>query len=306
MADGLEIEKRSVCVGPYTLDVPVGWTRQQKSLDAGGDATFYFGRDENFVKIDAVVVDDRERSAFEAGVLQREGELKAREHFAHDGSMFVSRETVGDGMALIQSYASVDTTDAIRMEVHGALPTSSVVLSQTAYAPDARDAVRARLLAALASVREIDPGTAPASVFCIGRVAFDLASDYEEAEIGYAGRTLDASAALRMDINTFAEAAEEPSLLVRGEANLEGLGVRPQRLRAGARPLAGDDGEEWLGAFVEDGTRIQAFYAETTTKTPTSVHPKLLVSLSVGESGAMDDGTAVALWDQILPTLRKR
>ncbi len=306
MADGLDVEMRSVCVGPYAMDLPSGWTRQPKEIDSGGDATFYFGRDENFVKIEAVVLDMKHPDDFDAAVLRREAQLRDREHFATGGSMLVSREKVGDGIELLQSYASVDIDDAIRMEVHGAMRTSHVVLAQTSFDAQTRDVVRARLLSALAEVRETETAPAPDAGFCVGNVAFGFASDYEEAGIAYSGRTHGASAGLMLDINTFAEAAEEPSLIARGEANLAGLGVSPQKLRAGARRLAGDDGEEWLGAFVEDGTRIQAFYAETTTKTPTSVHPKLLVSLSVGESGAMDDGTAVALWDQILPTLRKR
>lgn len=305
MADGLDVEMRSVCVGLYAVDVPAGWTRQSREIESGGDVTFYFGRDEHFVKVDAVVLDMKDRGGFDAAILQRAEHLRDREHFASGGSMLVSREKIGEGIELLQSYASVDTTDAVRMEVHGALQTSRVVLSQTSYELQTRDAVRARLLAALSEVRETATDPAPGR-FCVGNVAFGFASDYQEAEVTYAGRVRDASASLRMDMNTFAEAADEPSLIARGEANLAGLGVRPEKLRDGPRRLGGDDGEEWLGAFVEDGRRIQAFYAETTTKAPTSAHPKLLVNISIGESGALDDGAAIALWDQVLSTLRKR
>lgn len=91
-----------------------------------------------------------------------------------------------------------------------------------------------------------------------------------------------------------------------------GLGVSPQKLRAGKRTLAGDAGEEWLGAFVENDRRLHGFYAETRTSKPSRQVPKLLVSLSTGneEDSAsranMDDVFAIALWERVLNSIRKR
>lgn len=303
-----DIRMQSICVGRYTIDIPAQLRRLQKPMDSGGDATFYFGHDENFTKIDATVINIDGEDAFEAAVLAREAELKQMQNFATDGSMFVSRQGISPAVELISSYASADSTEAIRLELHALTANAHVVLAETSYSTDTQAGIQSKLVSRLSAVRVSDQsGTA----FCIGDAAFDLGSDYEEAEITYAGSLEGVPVKLQFDINTFEQARDQPALVERGEANLEGLGIRPEKLRAGPRPLAGDAGDEWLGAFTANGQRMHGFYAETRTRTPNRNSPKILVSLSTGDEEAasgtteMRDEVAIELWDRILASLRK-
>lgn len=312
MAGSPDMETRSVCVGRYVLDIPVQWSRQLNGVGAGGDATFYFGHDEDFTKVDAAVVGSRDREAFKAAVVARQSELMQKESFATDGPVFVSHETLDSGTELISFYASPDSTDAIRLEVHGLLEDSHIVLAETAYSADTRADVQSRLDAMLSAVRSAGGTTNEDAGFCIGNVVFDLGNDYEEAGFAYTGSLDGVPVTLQIDINTFEQAADEPALVERGEANLKGFGIRPEKLRAGHRLVAGDAGDEWLGAFVEEGSRLHGFYAETRTRKPTRESPKTLISLSTGDEDAaasqvgMKDAVAVALWDRVVASLRKR
>ena len=296
------------------MDIPAQWKRQQKGIERGGDATFYFGHDEDFTKVDVSVADDGKDGEFESSVLAREAWLRKKENFSTDGPMLLSREDIRPGVVLLSSYASVDSTDAIRLEVHALLDASRVVLGETAYSVDARAGIQARLVSMLSSIRgsgKNDAADSPKG-FCIGGAIFDPGSDYEESGITYAGRLGGVPVRLQVDVNTFEQASDEPGLIERGEKNLEGFGVRPKKLRSGSRQLAGDAGEEWLGAFVEDGQRLHGFYAETNVRKPTPEKPKLLLSLLAGDEdsnstiGGADDDSAIALWDQILTSIRKR
>src|SRR5690606_31100180 len=172
----------------------------------------------------------------------------------------------------------------------------------------------ARLVSMLSSIRGSGENevTDDPKGFCVGGAIFDPGSDYEEAGITYAGRLDGVPVKLQVDINTFEQASDEPGLIERGEKNLEGFGVRPKKMRSGSQQLAGDPGEEWLGAFVEDGRRLHGFYAETSVRKPTREAPKLLLSFLTGDedrgpaAGGVDDDSAIALWDKILASLRKQ
>lgn len=309
MATEQDFEMQSICVGRYVIDIPTQLRRQKRPVDGGGDATFYFGHDENFTKIDAAALDAGGRESFESAIPAREAQLREKENFSTNGPMFVAREQISSGVELISSYASVDLTEALRLEVHTLVQDDHIVLAQTAYSADKAPAIHSGLLAMLPSVRAL---AAEAPGFCIGGAVFDLGQDYEEAEISYAGSVDGVPVRLQFDINTFPRAADEPSLVERGEANLAGLGIRPSKLRAGPRTLAGDAGEEWLGAFSADGRRLHGFYAETNTRTPSRTTPNLLVSFYTGDEEAaaspeeMKDEAAVALWEEMLASLRKR
>ncbi|PJJ98623.1 hypothetical protein CO641_08455 [Lysobacteraceae bacterium NML91-0213] len=310
MTNEPDIRMRTICVGRYTIDIPAQLRRLQKPVDSGGDATFYFGHDENFTKVDATVIDIDigGDDAFEPAVLAREAELRQSQNFATDRSMFVSRQEIGPAVELISSYASADSTEAIRLELHALTGNAHVVLAETSYSTDTLAGIQSKLISRLSAIRGSDQtGTA----FCIGDAAFDLGGDYEEAGITYAGSLEGVPVKLQFDINTFEQAQDQPGLVERGEANLEGLGIRPEKLRAGPRPLAGDVGNEWLGAFTVNGQRMHGFYAETRTRNPNRNSPKILVSLSTGDEEAatgtpeMQDAVAIALWDRILASLRK-
>lgn len=310
MAAELDIETRVVCAGRYVLDVPTRLKRQQKDIDSGGDATFYFGHDENFTKIDATVIEIRDKEAFEDAVLAREAELGQKQNFSTDGPMLVSRESVRPEVELISSYANRDTTEAIRLEVHALLAGSHIVLGQTAYSADAKAGIQSRLVSALSSLRDAGDLGSDAPGFCVGGILFDLGNDYEEAEVAYAGSIDGIPVKLQIDINTFEQAPDEPALIARGESNLQGLGILPKKLRSGSRALAGDTADEWLGAFVDNGQRLHGFYAETRTQKPTRQSPKVLVSLSTGDEEAapapagMGDGLAIEIWDRVLASIR--
>jgi len=312
MASELDMEMRSICVGRYLMDIPVNLKRQQRGIDSGGDATFYFGRNEDFTKIDVTVGGAQGRDAFESAVLVREGELRQRQHFSTNGPMLLSREGLSSGAEFLSFYASRDSTEAIRLEVHGLLNEAHVVLAETAYSAETRASIQSRLIAMLSSLRSLKVAGRGGRGFCVGDVIFDLESDYEEAEFAYAGSLDGVPTRLQIDINTFEQAPDEPALIERGESNLEGLGIRSERLKAGSRLLAGEAGDEWLGAFVENDQRLHGFYAETRTRKPTRESPKVLVSLSTGEEDAgptgrsMDDDLAVALWESVLKSMRKR
>lgn len=71
-------------------------------------------------------------------------------------------------------------------------------------------------------------------------------------------------------------------------------------------------GEEWLGTFVEDGPRLHGFFAENNVQRPVPTSPHILVSLTTGrqeDAGGgpqLDDTTAIALWDRIVTSIRRR
>ena len=304
---------QSVCIGRYVMELPVRWKRQQAGVDSGGDATFYFGHDENFTKIDASVEDGVAEKDFESAVNARESLLREKENFSIDASMFLSREEIGPKVALLSSYASVDSTDAIRLEVHAMVGQSHVVLGETAYSPAARPGVQTRLISMLSTAHGLDDrASEEGGGFCVGGVVFEPESDYEESGIAYAGTFAGVPVKLQVDINSFDQPSNEPGLIERGERNLDGLGVRPKKLRAGPRQLAGLGGEEWLGAFDENGQRLHGFYAETSARKPARESPSLMLSLLTGdeeggpEAKSIDDDSAIALWDQVLASIRKR
>ena len=310
MAGELDIEMRTECVGRYEIDLPVRLERQQKSVDSGGDATFYFGHDADFTKTDATVMEVGGDGVFESALLARELELKQKQNFSTDGSMFVSRQDLAPGVELISSYASPDSTGAFRLELHALVERSHVVLAETAYSTAARAAVQDRLVAMLPLLRGNSGGAAPG--FCVGGVVFDLPADYLEADFAYAGVIDRVPVKLNVDMDNFALPDDAPGLRERGEANLAGLGVSAEKLRTGSRALAGEAGDEWMGVFPDNGRRLHGFYAETRTAEPTQETPKVLVSFFTGDdesppgAAAMDDRQAVALWDRILASMRKR
>lgn len=312
MAQELDVPMHEVCLGPYLVEVPAALGRDARQLDAGGDATFYFGQDENLTKLDVTVRDVAGEEAYVAAVDQRAATLAAQEHFTASVPMLVDRQSANRHLQMLQSYASIDTTMALRIELHALRGRSHVVLAETAFSEDAIDAVKARLLAFQGSLEAQDDAGTATGGYCIGDIRVGLRGDDEEGEFVYSGQVKGVPVTLRFDINTFGQPPEEPSLIRRGEANLEGLGVKPRRLRAGRVLVAGDPGEEWLGTFVEDGRRLHGFYAENTVQRAVPTAPRVLVRLTTGREedpgGApqMDDATAVALWDRIVPTIRRQ
>ena len=227
--------------------------------------------------------------------------------------MFVSREHTEPDTELISSYASSESTDAIRLELHAWLGQAHVVLAETSYSEETRASIQSRLHAMLSAAHVMNgPEVGRAGGFCVGNVVFDVGNDYEEAEVTYAGRIDGVPIRLQFDINTFEQDPDEPDLVARGEANLKGLGVHPQKLRAGKRTLAGEAAVEWLGAFVENDRRLHGFYAETSTARPSRDAPKLLITLSTGDEEDtasrtdMEDKAAIALWELVLTSIRKR
>lgn len=312
MAQEQELRMHEVCVGPYLVDVPAALDRDPKELDAGGDATFYFGRDDSFTKLDVTVREIAGEEAYTAAIDQRAAMLAGQQHFTASVPMLVDRERLDPQLEIIHSYASIDTTTALRLELHTVLDRSHVVLAETAFSPETVQAVRARLLALRESLEVAGDAKAAAQGFCIGNIRVGLRGDNEEAELTYSGQVEGVPVVLRFDIDTFGQPPEEPSLIRRGESNLEGLGVKPRRLRAGRVRIAGDAGEEWLGTFMEEGRRLHGFYAENSVQRPLPTSPRILVTLSIGleeDAGGgpqMDDATAIALWDRIVTSIRRR
>ncbi|PJJ98619.1 hypothetical protein CO641_08435 [Lysobacteraceae bacterium NML91-0213] len=81
-AQELDVPMHEVCLGPYLVEVPAALGRDARQLDAGGDATFYFGQDENLTKLDVTVRDVAGEEAYAAAVDPGEERLGT---FVEDG-----------------------------------------------------------------------------------------------------------------------------------------------------------------------------------------------------------------------------
>ncbi|MGY0611847.1 hypothetical protein [Luteimonas sp. A501] len=97
--------------------------------------------------------------------------------------MFISQESIRPEVELISFYASTESADAIKLEVHALLGNAHVVLGETAYFTDARTSVQSRLINLLSSSRSSGSAEGGGRGFCVGSVAFDLCRDaHEEAQ----------------------------------------------------------------------------------------------------------------------------
>lgn len=305
-------ETQVVCVGRYLMDIPAGLKQQQKAIGGGGDATFYFGHDDNFTKTDVTVIESLGGRDFESAIQLRESELNSMPNFSTDGPMLISRESVVPGAELLTYYASADSTEAVRLEMHFLVAKSHVVLAETAYSVGSKDAIQAGLISMLSKAQAANTSEATVNGgFCVRDVVFNFHNDYEEAEFRFGGNIAGTKVNIQVDLNTFKQAPDEPPLVERGEANLAGFGIRPEKLRAGPRQIASEPGDEWLGAFVEGGHRLHGFYAETRARNPTLQSPKVHLSLLSGEDGksasqpSIEDVIAVSLWDRMLASIRR-
>lgn len=309
-------EMKTYCVGRYLIELPASFRRVHLAAGGAGDATFYFGHGADFRTVDVTVLAHPvSPESFKSAVAQRAGELAAGINYETNGTMLLGNQTLEPGQVELIYHASAEIADAQVHELHLLVDDAYVAINTTAFDAAQVQTAQRRLRDMVGRIRgAADPASAGRGV-CLGPVSVDAGSDYEEMQLGF--RAVDhayADIRLQISINTFLQADDEPSLIARGESNLAGLGVSWKTLRKGRRPLAGMDGEQWLGRFEEAGKHQHGFYAETNTRTPSARHPKLMLELLTGGENdyggpmgsSLDDEQAAALWDLLLDSLRVR
>lgn len=305
---------RTHCVGRYLIDLPENFRQEHQLSDGPGDATLYFGRDKNFKTVDVTVVAQYvSPEQFQRAVDARAALIAQGTNYESKGSMLVEQKQWTPTAVLLRYYSSPDIADSYSHEVHVLVRDVHVALRAESF-DGVMEPVESRLRDLLPKVKRIDDPARAGDGVCLGPVAVVSQHDFEETKIRFVqpgGKQ--GGIRLAVDYTTFKQPENEPSLIARGESNLQGLAVKPDVIRKGPRRLAGMAGQEWLGEFKDGAVRQLSFYAETDSRASGQPQPKVHLEFHAGgqtgdgeqTSASLSAAEAEALWDTALNTLRK-
>lgn len=299
------------CVGRYLIDLPGDLDQRYPAGSDASDATFYFGHDADFKTVDVSVwAEGLDEKKFAASVTKRAHGIASETNYEKNAPMLMSQETWAPGEVLLRYYASPDIGSAVLHEVHVLVRGVHTVMRTKSF-DGSHNSAEDRLRELLPTITPVEDSTR-ANGFCLGPVAIAVNADYEEATFRFGAGASARPVKLTLDLNTFRQPEDEPSLIDRGEANLAGLGVSPSVLKKGRVQLAGRQAEQWLGSFDVDGARQLGFYAESNGTMASKSEPKIHLELLAGGqapdgrqvSSPYADADAIRLWDSVISTLR--
>ena len=318
------------CVGRHQVSLPESFRIEH----AGSSATFYFGHGVEFEAVEFQVVGEGlEAEEFLRLVGARSAGIAAETNEMSAGPMLLTHEDLGDDTILLRYHRS-DISDRSHVhEVHRLIDGAHVFLRADSY-KSVMAPVEARLKTLASRIGAVPQFPGDIGGFCIGSVAIEAGNDYEVATIRY--RDAEArhrDVVVEVELGTLSRDDAEPRLVRRAEGNFMGLGFRPKALRKGAARLAGMPAEEWLGRERIEQRTEHVFAIESYPAAPGLATPTLQVTLGTGgmlpmgtvpalsphrrsaspDSGggepvtaSLSDDEAIALWDAVISSIRRR
>lgn len=321
---------RTYCVGRHLVDLPSSF----RPIYRGSSATLYFGRDENFEKVEVqVVAESVKPEQFEAAVKQRAADIAAEKNESTKKSMLLLQERVGEQGILLRYHKSDISNRSHIHELHALVSGIQLFVKQESY-EGAFEPVETRLKKLVSQVRAVtDPQRAGAG-FCLGPLLIDADNDFEVASFHFRdGDQKHRDVSLSFDLNTFKQDESEPRLIKRAAANFSALGFKPDVLREDKVEFAGMPAEEWGASHTGDGRTEHVFNIESYPATAALGTPVLQMQMETGGaiprlptsglrpylpaddavelasaevSSSLSDAAAMGLWDAVIKTARLR
>ncbi|HEX6735427.1 MAG TPA: T6SS immunity protein Tli4 family protein [Azonexus sp.] len=256
----------------------------------------------------------RNRGHFDSIVSMREIELKQARH-DNAGPMFLERANHRNGSATLISWKSPYSEELIIFDTYFFTGSKALKYSSPVD-PEIRHEALSRRVRLNEEWREIESGEIPDG---IGFVAGDVMLAAKRFNLE--SWTLSAKFPGKPDVNFimhgFAQRVVEPGLRERaGGATgfLATVLAGKSTLRNRARPVGPITGDEILLAATQNGRRSYGFKWEAQGKTNALAEPNLIVELTdgihdpdaAGPTSFKDDDEALALWDEIIDSIRLR
>jgi hypothetical protein len=311
------------CIGRYLIDLPESfhWVNP--------DLTLYYGRDENFKKLEVKVVNyDATLSSFEKEVDAYARKVGSDTLLDSNKSTLISKDAKKiaghEYHAVMLRYYDNPYALGVEHQLHLLVGHVHVVIKGASFEnvegmsadADKTAAVEARMLKLASEIRPVDGPEKAGPGFCLGSVVVDSNNDYDDAILYFAKNQGDRNKKVGLEIisSSFKERnPNTPSLIQRGEAFMSHA-LAMKTLKKGKLTLGGMPAEEMLTVTDRNGKHTQLFVAETSPADPSLATPKLRFELLAGRadggsadhSSSLTDNEAVALWDAILKTLRPR
>jgi len=256
----------------------------------------------------------RNRQHFEYIVDVREAELKKGQHDKR-GPMFIERVKHPNGSVTLISWKS-PYSEALHLFDTYFLIGNKAVKYSGGVDPDIQQEVLGRRVRLSQEWRELKAGEIPDSV---GFVAGDVVLAAKRFNLE--DWSLSARFAGKPEVNFimygFARRTVKPGLRERaGGATgfLAGVLAGKSTLRSRARSVGPIEGDEILMAATQNGRRSYGFKWEAPGKASSLAEPYLIVELTdgiqdpeaAGPTSFKDDDEALALWDEIIDSIRLR
>lgn len=298
----------TVCIGRHLIDVPAAF-----ALMPGVSAIFTpSGLSEQGAPIHLTVrALELGRAEFQAALEQRRSELVAAQRptrrrleqvmpLGGDAMLFRVRE-VG------QSYKD---------ELHLWKGGSHLVVTTASY-EDSYQQAEERLVAFAANVEPL-PANGRGAGFCLGPVLVKGKYVGEYASVGFRGKTQpDVIVSIELDTYALDESQPLRERVAGPDALLRKFQSKHKVMREGELTVAGMRAQEWLGWIklgAEGNRKKYGFAMETMRPVPGEQQPRIHLGLDSGQSGpngerfdnSLDDQSALALWDSMARTIRRR
>ncbi|PKO89597.1 MAG: hypothetical protein CVU18_03570 [Betaproteobacteria bacterium HGW-Betaproteobacteria-12] len=281
-------------------------------VDLPASAKLYETYTFNKVKIEPLPIKNRQH--FDHIVNMREAELKKAEHDKH-GSMFIERVKHANGSATLVSWSDSASEDGYYFDTYFLAGTKAIKYS--GHVGQDRKSSALKLRNELSQEwRERNSGEIPEGVgFVTGDVILiDKAFNLEDW-------SLSAQFAGKPEVNFvmygFARRVVKPGLRERAggaKGFLAGVLAGKSTLRSRVRSVGPIEGDEILMAATQNGRRSYGFKWEAPGKASSLAEPYLIAELTdgiqdpeaAGPTSFRDDDEALALWDEIIDSIRLR
>lgn len=267
----------------------------------------------NGVKVQPLTI--RNRQHFEYIVDMRETELSKTPHRKRKEPMFIERVKQPAGSVTLTSWVDPASEAAYLFDTYFLIGSKAVKYSGD-VAPDIKQKILDHHGRLSQEWRELKPGETPEGV---GFVAGDVM--LVDKRFNLEDWSLSARFAGKPDVNFimygFARRTVKPGLRERaGGATgfLAGVLAGKSTLRSRAHPVGPIEADEILMAATQNGRRSYGFKWEAPGKASSLAEPYLIVELTdgiqdpeaAGPTSFKDDDEALALWDEIIDSIRLR
>ncbi len=306
------------CVGRYLVDLPESfhWLNP--------DLTLYFGRDENFNKLEVLVpINNATEVSFEKAVGVEAAKLKAEKLFDQPTKSLLVAEVRVQHLphAVMLRYYSDNSGIGIDHQLHLLIGHTHVVIkgssnegvgevlkSVKVSKDELSPAVEARMLKLASEIRPVADPEKAGPGFCLGAVVVNSNNDYENADMPF---KMSGHPDVLLDVWMDNQANADQTLLQRTQMFNSVPEVTV--IRSGDLMLGGIPAQEKLVKVVEN--RVEYHFAvESRPKEPSLAHESVNMSLTTGKQlpdaryvdSTLTQDEAVYLWDAILKTLRPR
>jgi hypothetical protein len=303
------------CIGRYLIDLPESfhWVNP--------DLTLYYGRDENFKKLEVKVVNyDATLSSFEKEVDAYARKAGSDTLLDSNKSTLISKdakEIAGhEYHAVMLRYYDNPYALGVEHQLHLLVGHVHVVIKGSSFEnvegmsadADMTAAVEARMLKLAGEIRPVDDPEKAGPGFCLGSVVVNSNNDYENADMPF---KMSGHPDVLLDVWMDNQANADQTLLQRTQMFNSVPEVTV--IRSGDLMLGGIPAQEKLVKVVEN--RVEYHFAvESRPKEPSLAHESVNMSLTTGKQlpdaryidSTLTQDEVVYLWDAIIKSLRPR